>query len=46
MTAMHHEAKAAVSDIIYIRGIPSRCPETAKDKQATATPVAVVVSRP
>ncbi|MGE4535522.1 MAG: nitroreductase family protein [Desulfovibrio sp.] len=46
MTTMHHEAKATVSNIMYIRGIPFRCPETAKDKQATAAPDAVKESAP
>jgi len=46
MTTMQHEAKATASNIMYIRGIPFRCPETAKAKPAKVVPIAAKESAP
>lgn len=46
MTTVHHEAKETVSDIMYIRGIPFRCPETAKAKPAKVVPIAATEGAP
>lgn len=41
MTTMHEEAKAQTPRVMYIRGIPFRCPETGvhKSQSAAAAPV-------